>query len=166
MNTTTLKPHQVAEENARKFADWITNRGGILVWQSRDLGSAGRSVSTPALTDGKPTNRPGWQFTEPDRHITDMADVEVFTVKVVESFPIKLKQSQGRLVLNNASDRKVRAALDKAGADSFYRFESSGTSQGNLVHGLSFGDDTIQICVDDSTQPLAEWLAKSTSPTE
>lgn len=151
--------HEVAEKNAHLFAKWLRERGGILNWKSQDLGSAGRSVTTPFTNaDGTPFARPGWQFTHPEYHITDPADVEVYTTRVVESFTIKLKQSQGRLVLNNASDRKVNAALERAGKDSFYRFASTGTSQGNPVNGLMFGEDTVEICVDDQRVPLPEWL--------
>lgn len=152
--------HEVAEENAHKFAEWLRSRGGILVWKSADLGSAGRSVSTPALTtEGQSYPSPGWQFTTPDRHITDPADVEVYVPEVVESFPIKLKRSQGRLVLNDASDRRVLAALDRAGVDSFYRFASTGTSQGDPANGLMFGEDIIEICINGAVTPLPEWLA-------
>ena len=162
--TTDTQRHGVSVEHAHKFAEWLRSRGGILVWMSHDLGSAGRSVSTPALTaDGQPYPRPGWQFTTPDRHITDPNDVEVYTVRVVESFPIKLKQSQGKIVLTAASDRKVKTALDRAGDGSFHRFASTGTSQGNPVNGLMFGEDTVEICVDGSVTPLPEWLAANPS---
>lgn len=161
MTATTTKPHHVAEENARKFADWLKTRGGILIWNSADLGSAGRSVSTPALTeDGKPYPSPGWQFPNWDRHVTDIADVEVYTVRVVETFKIRLKRSGMNLVLNNASDRRVRTALDRAGDGSSYRFGATGTSQGNPAHGLMFGEDMVEICVDDTTVPLTEWLTQ------
>jgi hypothetical protein len=160
---TTIEKHHVHVDNARKFADWLNTRGGILIWKSQDLGSAGRSVSTPARTlEGADYPSPGWQFTKPDRLITDPAEVEVYTSKVVETFPIKLKQQGMKIVLTNASDRKVRAALARHGDSAHYIFGATGTSQGSTPHALlSGGEDTVSICIDDTTIPLQEWLAKN-----
>ncbi len=162
LESLPTKQHEVAEENAYKFAEWIINRGGLLVWESADLGDPGKSVTTPALsTAGGMTSSPHWKFPSPAFRVTTLEQVTVFTTKVVSTFTIKLKQSQGRLVLNNASNRKVEnemARLRESGHSPFYRFGATGSSNGNPVHGLMFGQDTVEICVDGERVPLVEWL--------
>lgn len=143
--------HEVDIENAAKFADWIRNRGGVAVWKSHDLGDPGASSSTPALTDGKPTTSPHWKYTgNPAFVVTDPSEITVYESKVVAHIPVKLKQSQGRLVLTDASQRKVGRALEQAGEESFYR------KNGDMLF-----DPGIDICVSRDVGTLKEWMEKN-----
>jgi hypothetical protein len=151
--------HEVAEEHAAKFADWIANRGGILIWHDANIGGGGGSVSTPALTDGKPTPSPGWRYPSPTGHVTSIDEVEVYTTKVVETFVVKLKQNRyGQITLNDASSRRVNRAKERHGEMCFHRFKSTGSGKGDPVTGIMFGEDEIEICVDGSRVPLHQWL--------
>ena len=64
--------HECSLENARLFADWIANRGGVAVWRSVNLSNPGASWSTPALTvEGEPTPKPTWQAANtPEKIVT------------------------------------------------------------------------------------------------
>lgn len=161
MTTTQTERLGVAPENARKFAEWIASRNGLLVWKSADFGSLGRSVTTPAKTaDGADTPSPGWRFPKPDRHITSIDEVEVYKTKVVDSFPVGFKRSGMQIVLNNRSDRKVRTRLANH-PDSWYRFASTGSSVGSLGQALTMGEDVVEICIEDGVMPLRQWLEEN-----
>jgi hypothetical protein len=164
--TTITAPYRVDESNAEKVLTWLRERGGIQIWKSQDLGDPSASTTTPFRgPDGIVVSSPHWKFgAHPERHITDIADVEVAVSKVVESFPIKLKQVGMRLVLNNASDLKVNTRLEhwrqQTDNDVFYTFGASGSSQGNPVHGIMHGGDVVNICVDDQVIPLSQWAQR------
>jgi len=162
LESLPVKSHEVAEENAAKFAEWIASRGGLLIWESADLGDP-KSVTTPALTPaGAMTPSPHWKFPSPSFRAS-LEQVTVFTTKVVSTFAVTLKQSQGRLVLSCASNLKVESELTRlreSGHSPFYRFGATGTSNGNPVHGLMFGQDTVEICIDGERIPLAEWIRR------
>lgn len=157
-----MKPHEVTEQNAPKFLDWLQNRGGILVWKSHDLGSANLSVSTPATEKDAttPYGSPGWKYPTPSRHITSIDDVVVVTTKVVQSFVVKLKIQGMRVVLTNGSSNRVDKALKRHGDTSSYRFGATGSAEGSTPHALMEGEDIVEILVDDSVVPLREWAAK------
>lgn len=178
-----MKPHEVTEQNAPKFLDWLENRGGILVWKSHDLGSANLSVSTPAtqpcrncqgrgefpdhiecvVCKGSKVmhyDSPGWKYPTPSRHVTSIDDVVVITTKVVQSFVVKLKIQGMRIVLTNGSTKRVESALKRHGDKSSYRFGTTGSAEGSTPHALMEGEDTVEILVDDSVVPLREWAEK------
>ena len=137
----------VFEENAPKFSDWLKNRGGLAVWQSIDLSDPGASCTTPALTDGKPTTKPHWKYAnEPQRIVTDPAEVQVQRMKEVKRFHVATQRGSGfmQLVLTDASDTRVKKALDKAGEGSTYIFD--------------YGDyENCIILAPDKVQSLVEW---------
>ncbi len=169
LESLPIKPHEVAEENAQKFAEWISARGGVLVWESHDFGDPGKSVSTPARDKaGNLAASPHWKYTDKPAWLVNRLDlVTVFTVKVVETIQIRLKQSQGRLVLNNTSDRKLKGILDRLrgqGHDPFYRFVSTGSADGNPVYGMLFGCDSVGVCIDGERMPLPRWLELHPQP--
>lgn len=152
-----MDPLHVSADNAPKFIDWLANRGGLLVWTSSDLSNPGRSVTTPALSaTGSPTQPPGWQFVDAPRHITSIDDVLVYVPKTLDSFEVKLVRNCCKLELSKSSSRKLRTRLAKH-ANSWFVFRSTGTSQGDPVHGMMFGSDTVDILVDDTTTPLSKW---------
>ena len=169
--TTTTEKLSVSLENAPKFADWLANRGGLLVWQSHDLSNPGQSCTTPALTDGKPTTSPHWRYTaNPARHITSAEDIVVYVPRVVREIVVKLQvrgQYGQKLQLTTGSSNRLRRALASANDiereagrpdSAFYRFKSTGTGQGDPIHGLTHGEDTVEICVHGEEISFAYWL--------
>ena len=155
-----MDPHECAEENAAKFASWIANRGGLLIWRSVNLCNPGQSWTSPALTeDGKPYPKPTWEAADtPERHITSVDDVVVYTSKVVKSFHVGVKRGCGMgLVLTDAATRRVRSEVDKAskkhGKPAWYAFDYGAYE--NAV-----------ILVEDASIPLAKWLETRKSSAE
>jgi hypothetical protein len=114
-------------KNASTFLDWVRNRGGIAVWRSIDLSNPGQSWSTPLRDkEGKPTSKPNWRAgNEPSRCITDPRDVLVVEDKEVKRFHIAVRiGAQGiMLKLTDASSRRVRRAVEKAGKGAYYEFD-------------------------------------------
>ena len=145
----------VYEENAAKFSEWLKTRGGLAVWRSVDLSDPGASCTTPALTeDGKPYSKPHWKYAnEPERIITDASEVQVQRMVEVKRFHVATKRGSGfmQLVLTDASDARVRKALDKAGKGSSYVFD--------------YGDyENCIILKPDKVQSLPEWEAEQVTP--
>jgi hypothetical protein len=119
-----IEPLDCAAVNAATFRKWIRERGGIAVWRSIDLGNLG-TTSTPARTEaGDPTPPPGWRFAKtPERIVINESDVNVFTSKLVKSIRIGLSRGSGlSIVLSEASSRRLREAVAKAGDRAFYEF--------------------------------------------
>jgi hypothetical protein len=114
-------------DNALKFADWISNRGGVAIWQSANLSNPGASWSTPALTpNGLPTAKPTWQAEDkPSRIITSPDDILVSIDKEVKRFRVAIRHgSQGfSSECTDASSRKIKQALSKAGNGSYHLFD-------------------------------------------
>lgn len=115
-------------EHAAKLLNWINTRGGVAVWRSIDLSNPGAETFTPAITDGKPTGKPHWRFAnEPAMVITNSDEIEITKDEEVRRFHIAIRRgSQGlSLKLTDASTRKVRAAVEKAGEGAYYEFDYS-----------------------------------------
>jgi hypothetical protein len=134
-------------ENAPKFREWIATRGGVARWPSVNLSNIGASWSTPVLTaSGEPTPKPNWQAASAPSEIATSEDqVNVFVPKEVRRFRVATRMgSQGFSVkLTDASGRKLRAALEKAGEGSWHQFD--------------YSTQEAIIFVADSTIPLSEW---------
>ena len=110
----TNEPHIVTPENAARIWSWLQERGGIIVWQSHDLGNPSASVTTPAQNkDGTPMGSPGWRYPEPTRLITDPTEVVVVKTELLEEMPITVKPKGFRLVVTKGSERKCNARLKK-----------------------------------------------------
>lgn len=133
-------PHYVTQSDATKFRTWIRERGGVAVWQSRDLSDPGKSVSTPATIrkgdcqgqEGDrpeeiiPYPKPGWQFgSQPDRVITDEKDILVCYDEEVKRFRVGLRRSGNGLSVKctDASSKRIRTAVEKAGKGAYHRFD-------------------------------------------
>jgi hypothetical protein len=115
-------------KNAGKLLDWINTRGGVAVWKSIDLSNPGAESFTPAITDGKPTNKPHWRYSnEPSIIITDPNEIEVTQDEEVRRFHIAVRRGcQGFVFkLTDASTRKVHVAVEKAGESAYYEFNYS-----------------------------------------
>jgi len=119
--------HECAAENAGKFLDWITNRGGVAVWESINLSNPGASWSTPALTpEGKPYSKPTWQAgNEPVKIVTDPDKIKVFTAKEVQRFHVGVRMGGQGLTLKvtDGGNRRIQKALVKHGEESFCQFD-------------------------------------------
>lgn len=100
---------EVSHTEAPRILDWIATRGGVAVWSNLDLRSAGSKSFTPALTtDGKPTERPGWQFAaEPLEIITDPAQVTIYTETLWKAFPVSLRRHDMVMKLTDGAQRKL-----------------------------------------------------------
>jgi hypothetical protein len=133
-------------ENAPKFLKWLRERGGIAVWNSIDLGNPGASWSTPAMTEGgKPMTSPTWQADRtPSRVVTDPDDVVVIFPREVKRFYVAIRRGSGLSYnLTDASSRRLRKAVEKAGKDAWYEFD--------------FSSQEAVIFVADSVVPILEW---------
>ena len=57
-----------------KFTEWIRDRVGVAVWSCVNLSNPMGPTFTPAVTNGAPTKRPGWQMASaPTEVVTDIA---------------------------------------------------------------------------------------------
>ena len=115
-------------ENARKYLDWIQNRGGIAHWKSVDLGDLGKSWCTPNLDMEtlKPTPKPHWKCgSTPHAIITDPKEVMVVEYEEKKRFHIALRRSGSgmSIKLTDASSRKVNKQVEKAGENAVYEFD-------------------------------------------
>lgn len=138
----------VTSEHATKLASWIKDRGGVAVWKSVDLSDPGASSFTPAITvDGTPYQKPHWKYAnEPSKIVTKPEDVQVSVDKEVRRFHVAVRMgSQGlSMKLTDASSRKVREAVAKAGEGAYYVFD--------------YGDyKNCVILAPEKTVPLTEW---------
>src|SRR5271166_2825547 len=93
----TLEPHPCEPENAGMLKEWLDTRGGLALWRSQDMCNPGRSWTTPVRNDdGTPVThgQVHWSAgSQPDRIITDPAEVVVETVQLLEEVSVTLKQS-------------------------------------------------------------------------
>jgi len=124
---TTVKLHECAPENAATMREWINSCGGVAVWPVANLSNIGVSWSTPALTtEGQPMRKPTWEAAEkPTRIITDASQILVVERKEYKRFHVAIRRgSQGMMYkLTDASSRRVRASVDKAGEGASYHFD-------------------------------------------
>jgi hypothetical protein len=127
--------------NAELMATWIKGRGGIAVWKSQDFSEFGKEMFTPAMTDHrdpKPTPGPSWKVgNEPERIVTDPGQVILDTPKEVKRFRIGVRPgSQGlKVKVTDGGTRRIRAAMAKAGEDSWYEFDYNTQEAVILVPG-------------------------------
>jgi len=126
------KPYKVFVPGVReKFEEWIANRGGVAVWENRNLSNPGAGLSyTPALSEaGNPSIPPHWsrRLLEVCKSIEDFRFVRGF--KEVRRLRVAVRMgSQGwMLKLTDGSTDKLHKALDKikeeTGQEACYRFD-------------------------------------------
>ena len=155
--------YRISPEQAPQILRWLTDRGGLLIWQSINLSNPGASWTTPALTDDKPTPKPNWQCgNEPNRTITDPAEVMVEKPRKVAEIKIKLEQRGMKLQLTIGSSKRLRSALAKWGGENetaYYTFGDGDNSVTRTVHALQFGEDIALIWVSNPADdiPILEW---------
>lgn len=117
--------HEVAKENAKKFWDWIKDRGGVAVWRSVDLSDPGQSWSTPRMTaTGEAASPPTWRASAaPDKVITNPANIGVYDRELVRTIRVGIERgSELSWVLTAAASDRLRLALRLIGDGAFYEF--------------------------------------------
>lgn len=140
-------PLEIDERNAVKVSRWIAECGGVAVWGCLDLSDPSRQFFTPArLTDGTPSRAPHWSSPrEPERVITDAAQVEVVTRREVKRIRVAAQHGSGfGLVLTEAAASRLRRALEEAGSGAIHDFE---------------GREAV-ILAEAGRSPLPQWLAE------
>lgn len=151
-----MSKHLVTPENAPKFWEWLQHRGGIAVWKSINLSNLGASWSTPARTEsGEPTPKPSWEAGgAPARIITSAEDVEVCLYKEVRRFHVAVRRgAQGlTMKLTDASSRRLRSAVDKAGVRASYQFD--------------YGTQEAVILAPERVIPLVEFIKTVDKPSQ
>ena len=139
MKKLRIKPGVV--DRAR---EWIAERGGIAVWNSVWLTDPSYQVLTPAMTDGKPSEKPSWKVGDKPEVVTDPSLVEVAVPKEVKRLHICIRQGTGNpfmFKLTDTSSARVHRALEKFGRDAWYEFDA----------------DECVIFVPDRLMPLVEF---------
>ncbi len=160
--------HSCNIDNAPKFADWITSRGGVAVWKSVDLSNPGASWSSPAMdgcavcgtdkgrltckcggTAFVPHPKPTWRADDKPDIITDPADIEVYQATEVKRFRIGIRRgSQGlSLKVTDAGSRRIRAEVAKAGEGAYHEFDYD-TQEAVIMKTTSLGS-------------LKDWMEKN-----
>lgn len=137
-------------DNAERFALWLRGRGGIALWKSENLSNPGASWCTPALTEeGTDYPKPNWQTNaNPALVVCEPEQVGVEIPAEFKRLKIHLVQRGMKVVLTDASTRKVTLALEAAGDGAFYTFE----------------DDEAIIWRIIGTVGLSEWLEAMSTP--
>lgn len=112
---------------AHQFNTWLTKRGGIAVWPSVNLSNPDSVWYTPALKeDTTPYHSPTWQAAiEPSTVVTDPSLVGVAVYEEFRRFHVGLRRSSNglSLKLTDGANRRLDAALMKAGPNATYYFD-------------------------------------------
>ena len=109
-------------------SQWLTNRGGIAVWQSINLSNPGASWTTPAHNDdGSLYAKPNWQAGNEPRIITDPADIAVSTDRELKRFRVGIRRgTQGYMMkVTDGGSRRIHAEVAKAGEGAYHVFDYS-----------------------------------------
>jgi len=133
-------------KHAALHVEWITERGGVALWHSLDLGRPDTIWSTPANANG----RPHWSAdTAPYALITDPAEIAVVQYTEFKRIHVALRVSGNGLSvkLTDASNGRLNKYLAKAGEGATYEFD--------------YGSQEAVILVPKETVSLAAWMAAS-----
>ena len=138
---TTVTRHRILAANAEQVWQWLQERGGIAVWKSIDISTAGQTWTTPLHdAEGQLTKKQDWRMEKtPSFIITDPAEVVVDMPKEVKRFRVAVRPgSQGLLLkCSDAASRRIRRECAKAGEDSWYEFDYATQEAVILVPGES-----------------------------
>lgn len=105
---------EVTRKNAPKLLDWLAKRGGIAIWESKDLARAGQRTFAPADNPS-----PGWHFGNmPVEIVTDRKDIGVYDETLYKAFPVSCRRSGNGLsiTLTDPSQRKVDKVMQECAA--------------------------------------------------
>jgi len=126
MPTTTIK-HRILATNADQMWRWFHERGGIAVWKSIDICTAGQTWTTPLNdAEGQPMKKQDWRMEEtPSLVITDPAEVVVDVPREVKRFRVAVKMGGQGMMLkcSDGASRRIKRELAKAGEGSWYEFD-------------------------------------------
>lgn len=143
-----LEPHRILAENADKIWNWLHTRGGVAIWRSADLGDPGKTWTCPYLDEsGKPKEKQSWKMeSAPSRIITDPAEIVVDVPKEIKRFRVAVRMGGNGLQFKctDASSRKIRAACEKAGENSWHEFD--------------YMSQEAVIYVPGDSKPIAEYI--------
>lgn len=155
MTASQVTPHETVAESAHQIWRWLQERGGIIVWESQDMGNPGQSVTTPYRSaDGSPAGSPGWRYPTPTRHITDPADVVVLATRVLKTVPVRISRADGfRLIVANSSVDKLGRMVEKLRREHPTAVDIWWVPTGDIL------DHTADIVICDRTVPLADYIA-------
>lgn len=116
----------INHRNAGKIKEWIETRAGVAVWDGFNLSNL-RQLLTPVLDEtGHPSTKPAYDMpATPNMIITDAKDIDVSCDREVKRFHISIRMgAQGfMLKCTDASTRRIRAAVEKAGPGARYEFD-------------------------------------------
>ena len=118
--------YEVFPQEVATMREWLEHRGGLAIWECLDLSDPGKTWTTPALSkDGKPTEKPHWAAGKVLATITDISKVTVTVPKQVRRFHVAIRLGANglKVKLTDGASRRVRAALAKAGEDSWHEFD-------------------------------------------
>lgn len=117
---------QCLVDNAPKFWDWITNRGGVALWRSANLSNPGASWCTPACTEnGDPYPQPTWETDQfPVVVVTDLKNIEVYKAEEIKRFHVAVRRRGGGLTYKctEASTKRLQKEVSKV-EGAFHRFD-------------------------------------------
>lgn len=148
-----MNPLEIFPSNVNQIIDWLTNRGGLFVWDSCNLNNLGMTWTTPASNaDGSEISKPNWQANKIIRHIKNLDEIVVIIPKVVKKFHVATRiGTQGFSVkVSDGGSRKIAKECAKAGDKSWYEFD-----YGSYENAI--------ILVPEKTIPLSVYLNKNTS---
>jgi hypothetical protein len=118
--------YEIHPDHAKKIAEWLAHRGGVLIWHSAKIGSV-QTLTTPALlVDGTPdTKPPHWSMKENPEHVTDIGQVFVVEPKEVKRFHVAVRMGgQGLCIkVTDEGSNRIRKELAKAGDNAWYEFD-------------------------------------------
>ena len=138
--------HTCEAENAPKFAEWITTRGGLAVWLSADLGDPSKSWTSPKRNaEGQDYQKPSWQAQAEPVIITDPAEVGVIETKEVKRFHVACEEGGLGLVCTSGASRRIRKEVAKAGEGAYHVIDV-------------FSGEAEIFATTGKRRSLAEWL--------
>ena len=104
---------EIDAEHAEKFKHWFRDRGGVLVWENKEIGgSAPREVFTPAWTeDGQPYQPPNWRYLGAGEPI-DYNSTRVRESEVLQNFNGRMKKFYWGMGLHPQTEAKAKRMRD------------------------------------------------------
>lgn len=134
-------------DNAPTLSQWFKESGGLTQWASVNLSNPGTTWITK-----RGAGKPNWQCAdEPEVVVEDPCMVGLVTYKEVKRFHVAIRRTSLGLglKLTDASSRKVRKAVEKAGDGATYYFDF-------------FAQDAV-ILAPDGVISLHDWMNQEVS---
>jgi hypothetical protein len=119
----------VKPADAHRMLGWVRERGGLVVWESADLATAGDTVTAPWKDKaGSIKPAPHWSYTTFFAHTTDPGVPVVEDVEEAGRWSVAFKRECRGMLLRADSQRKVNLYMQRHKADPtnppiYYTFE-------------------------------------------